>query len=302
MTDVLVVCKCKTLDLLENGWVSVGRKGSSKTWSFTRDLALLNPWTCMDIFISHFFINSLQLVWKYSCFFSTQFRERLGAFDYPILPTPFVSPGWHLNSLVIVLNMSNGCWLMHFPCIFLHFPCSTVDLSHRTCVSYFPTLDPIGMNQYYGHKKWQYLIPKSWMNYPPFLRRKIQTLSPSTEVKSSHFHKDFLKPSFRGSSGHLIPFVLSHLGQAMWQMDALQDLQPMWIFDPEMMGGIIGEASVGDGQVLQHSFRSFLLTRFLAVHIWRMTKLEESGWIGEKWTLQKEQRVQKLCFLGGFSI
>lgn len=80
-------------------------------------------------------------------------------------------------------------------------------------------------------------------------------------------------PHFWGSLGHLISFRISSIWvQAMWQIDALHDLQPMWIFDPEMMGGIAGDPLIGDGQVLHHSYRSFLTTRCLAAN-------EGSGWI-----------------------
>ena len=80
----------------------------------------------------------------------------------------------------------------------------------------------------------------------------------------------------------------------MWQLDALHDLQPMWIFDPEMMGGMDGDASIRDGHVVQHSYRSFLITRFLAVHIWRRIALfEESGCIGWHEPCEKKQTVKK---------
>jgi len=81
-------------------------------------------------------------------------------------------------------------------------------------------------------------------------------------------------PHFWGSLGHLdfLSETTFFWVQAMWQIDALQDLQPMWIFDPEMMGGIAGDPLVADGQVLHHSYRSFLTTRCLAAN-------EGSGWI-----------------------
>lgn len=80
----------------------------------------------------------------------------------------------------------------------------------------------------------------------------------------------------------------------MWQLDALHDLQPMWIFAPEMMGGMDGDASIRDGRVVQHSYRSFLITRFLAVHIWRRIALfEESGCIGWHEPCEKKQTVKK---------
>lgn len=138
-------------------------------------------------------------------------------------------------------------------------------------------------------------------------------LSPFNRVKSSHismFFRFFLKHFL--ILGVLwvtwFPFRKQPFGiwvQAMWQIDALHDLQPMWIFDPEMMGGQAGDPLVKDGQVLHHSYRSFLTTRCLAVHMKTFDEANEgSGWIFlKKWSQRKEtdskkkeRRLQKWTF------
>lgn len=163
--------------------------------------------------------------------------------------------------------------------------------------AYLPTLDPITMNQYYGYEN-NSSIFNIWSPNPGwiaiFFTAQMETFPPFNRVKSSRISvfSGFFEtlPHFWGSLGHLDSFsVQQPFGiwvQAMWQIDALHDLQPMWIFDPEMMGGIAGDPLIGDGQVLHHSYRSFLTTRCLAAK-------EESGWIFlKKWIQRKETDSQ----------